>query len=151
MSTTAFSGSDTIKINDRVLNDFADGDVLVLDYEGDLVAVKKGKSGNTIVTYSAQGEVAKVSLRLLRGSPDDKFMNDLLSRMRNDPSAFVLLTGEFTKVIGDGLGGKSTEIYIFSGGAFQKMPGGISTMESNPEASVIVYNLIFGNAPRSIG
>jgi hypothetical protein len=148
---TAFSGKDTIKINDRILNDFGDGDVFVLDYDSDLIAVKKGKTGNSIYTYNAQGEVAKGSLRLVRGSPDDKFLNDLLNLMKNDPSAFSLLTGEFVKNIGDGAGGITNETYILSGGAFKKLPGGKDNVEGDAEASVIIYEFLFGSSPRSVG
>ena len=152
MATISFSGKDSIKINDRILNDFAsNGDVFTLEFDGDLVTAKKGKNGNTAYSYLAQGEVAHGTLRLLRGSSDDKFLNDLLSLMKNDPSAFALMSGEFVKNIGDGLGGITNDIYILSGIAFKKNPGGKDNVEGDVEASIVTYELVIGNSPRSIG
>ena len=51
MSTIALSGSDTIVVNDRVLNDLADQDTAQLEFPNEIAGIKTGKNGNAI--YSA--------------------------------------------------------------------------------------------------
>lgn len=150
MSTTAMTGKDTIRVNGRNLNDFVDGDTAVLTFPDDLVQGKTGKNGNTIYALQNTGLRAEVVLRVLLGSPDDKFLNDLLALMKNDFPAFALLTGEFIKNVGDGKGNITQSIYTLSGGVFKK---GVEVKENasgDTEQSVATYALMFSNAPRSL-
>lgn len=151
MSTTSLTGKDTIKINGRILNDFADGDNCMLEFPNDLMTVKTGKDGNSIYAFNNSGRQCEVTLRLLRGSPDDRFLNNLHALLKNDPAAFVLLTGEFIKNIGDGKGNVTQDIYILSGGTFKRSSGGSENGDGTTEQAIVVYNLAFSNAPRAIG
>jgi hypothetical protein len=151
MSTTALTGKDTIQINGRILNDFADGDVAKLSFPNKLVEVKTGKNGNSIYAFNYTGRQAEMELRILRGSSDDKFLNNLLSLFTYDPSAFTLLTGTFSKNVGDGIGGYSVVTYIMSGGAFQKQVDVLENADGSTDQAVAVYSLIFSNAPSAIG
>ena len=119
----ALTGSDAVVIDSRVFADFADGDIAVIDYANNISELKKGKNGNAIFAANAQGEVATVTLRLIAGSADDKYMNSRLAEYRNDPAAFVLFAGEFTKRAGDGAGNISAIIHSFEGGMVLKIPG----------------------------
>jgi hypothetical protein len=149
--TTSLTGKDTIKINGRILNDFADGDCAVLTFPNDISVVKTGKGGNSIYAFKYDGNVCEVALRILRGSADDKFLNNLLALLKNDPAAFTLMQGEFTKNIGDGAGGITTDTYIMSGGTFKKQTEVKENAEGDVEQAVAIYSLIFSNAPRAIG
>lgn len=151
MSTTSLTGKDTIKINGRILNDFGDGDTAVLDYPNDLSAIKTGKSGNSIIAFNYSGLQCEVTLRLLRGTSDDKFMNNLLALYKNNPAIFSLMQGEFDKVVGDGQGNVSTDTYVMSGGVFKKNVAVKENADGDTEQAISVYALIFTNAPRSIG
>ncbi len=104
MSTVALSGSDTVMINNRVFADLADGDCAVLTFPNDIANVKTGKNGNSIYGLNESGKQAELSLRLVRGSADDKFMNNLLSQQQSNFAGTVLLIGEFVKQLGDGAG-----------------------------------------------
>lgn len=148
---TSLTGKDTIKINNRILNDFADGDVATLTYPNELVKVKTGKNGNSIYAFDYSGQQCDLVLRVLRGGADDKFLNNLLSILKNDPAAFTLITGEFVKNIGDGAGGITLDTYIMSGGAFKKQVEVKENAEGDTEQAIAVYSLIFSNAPRTIG
>ena len=148
---TSLTGRDVIKINTRILNDLADGDVGNLSFPNDLVALKTGKNGNSIYAFNYSGRQCEVTLRILRGSSDDLFMNNLLALMKNDPAGFSLLTGEFSKVIGDGSGNTKFDTYIMSGGVFKKQPDVKENVDGDTEQAIAIYSLLFSNAPRAIG
>lgn len=150
MSIVSLTGSDTIKINDRILADFGDGDTAVLDFPNDLTNAKTGKDGNSIFAFNNSGRQCTFVLRLLRGGPDDKFLNNLFALYSNSPALFSLLSGEFIKNIGDGKGGLTQDIYILSGGIFKRGVNAKENTEGDTEQAISVWNLIFTNAPRSL-
>src|SRR3990167_3290458 len=112
MATLAMTGQDTIKVNGRNLTDLPDGDVAVLTFPNDLAAVKTGKNGNSIYALNESGKQAELVLRLIRGSSDDKFMNNLRANMKNNFPSFVLMDAEFVKQLGDGSGKVTKDVYI---------------------------------------
>lgn len=148
---TSLTGKDTIKINDRILNDFADGDIVNLTFPSDLMAVKTGKNGNSIYAFNYTGQQCEVVLRVIRGSNDDKYLNNLLALMKNDPADFSLIVGEFIKNVGDGAGNITSDIYILSGGVFKKQSEAKENADGDTEQSVTIYTMMFSNAPRTIG
>lgn len=150
MSTVALSGSDTISINNRILVDLADQNVSELDYPNDIAVVKTGKNGNSIYSFNATGKICEAKVRLIRGSSDDKFMNNLLAQQQANFAAFILMIGEFIKQIGNGAGGIALDTYIMSGGVFTKQIPAKDNVEGDTEQSVSMYTLKFTNAPRVI-
>src|SRR5690348_10966631 len=133
MSTVALTGKDTIKINDRLLNDLCDQDTCVLDFPNDLMSVKTGKNGNSIFAFNYTGRQVEVTLRVLRGSADDKFLNNLLQIMIGNPPAFTLMNGTFQKNIGQGNGSIIADIYVLSGGVFKKNTAAKENAEGDTE------------------
>ena len=91
---------------------------------------------------------ATVTIRVLRGSSDDKFLNNLLASQRSNFASFILMTGEFIKKVGDGAGNVSRDTYIMSGGIFIKNVGGKNNAEGDTEQSVAIYELKYSNSPR---
>lgn len=150
MSTVAMSGSDTIKINNRILADLADADTAVLTFPNEIASVKTGKNGNSIYGLNETGKQCELVLRIIRGSADDKFLNNLMANQQNGFASFILMTGEFVKRIGDGIGNIANDTYITSGGVFSKMIEAKSNTEGDTEQSVAIYTLKFSNAPRII-
>lgn len=150
MSTIALSGSDVASINGRILNDFADGDNVMLEFPNDIAAVKTGKNGNSIYSFNATGKQCDLTLRLIRGSADDKFLNGVLVQQDANFAGFVLMIGEFSKQIGDGAGNIKSDTYIMSGGVFTKRIGAKSNVEGDTEQSVSIYHIKFSNSPRVI-
>ena len=146
----ALSGDDTIVINNRTFADLADGDIGVLEYPNEIASVKTGKNGNSIYSLNESGKQADLSIRVLRASADDKFLNNLLALQLRSFASFVLMAGEFIKKVGDGQGNIANDTYIASGGIFTKIPGAKSNVEGDSEQSVVVYNLKFSNAPRTL-
>lgn len=150
MSTVAMSGSDTIKINSRILADLADADCVALTYPNDIASVKTGKNGNSVYGLNESGKQSELVLRVIRGSADDKFLNNLLSQQQLNFAGFVLMNGEFVKKVGDGQGNIALDTYITSGGIFSKAVEAKSNQEGDSEQSISIYHLKFSNSPRVI-
>lgn len=150
MSIVALTGSDTIKINNKILADFADGDVGTLTFPNELAALKTGKNGNTIYSLNETGRQAELVLRVVRGSADDKYLSSQMSSQKINFSSFILLTGEFIKRIGDGAGNVTNDTYVMGGGIFTKEVEAKSNAEGDTAQSVSVYTIRYSSAPRSI-
>lgn len=150
MSAVALSGSDTININSTVLADLADGNCVELTFPNDISNVKTGKNGNSIYGLNESGKQCEVKLRVLRGTADDKFLNNLLVQQQSNFAGFTLLTGQFIKKIGDGLGNILSDTYVMSGGVFTKQVEGKNNVDGDTEQSVAIYTLKFSNAPRAL-
>jgi hypothetical protein len=148
--SVSLTGADTIKINNRIFSDLADGDCAVLTYPNELATVKTGKDGNSIYAFNQTGQNCDLVLRVLRGSSDDKFLLNLLNNMKKDFSRFILMTGEFIKRVGDGTGSVSNDTYLTTGGIFNKNVDAKNNVEGDTEQSVSIYTLRFSNGDRSI-
>lgn len=147
----SLTGNDTLKLRDRVFADFADGDYAVLTFPNDIAALKTGKDGNTIYALNETGRQAELVLRVLRGSSDDKFLQNLLAAQKNDFSGFVTLEGELVKRVGDGKGNITNDTYLVTGGVFTKNVEVKSNAEADTEQSVAIYTIQFGNNTRTLG
>ena len=150
MSLAALSGNDTAVINNRSFADFADGNIVELTFQSDIAQVKTGKNGNSIYGLNTTGFQCEVKVRLIRGSSDDIFMNNLLVQQNNNFAGFPLMIGQFIKKIGDGQGNITSDTYILSGGIFNKQVEATSNVEGDSAQSVAIYMLKFANSPRAI-
>lgn len=151
MAVTVLSGSDTIVINGRVINDFADQNVGDLSFPNNVAVVKTGKNGNSLYALNTTGLQADLKLRIVRGSADDKFMLALYNSQQNNFAGFVLMQASIVKQLGDGLGNITYDTYACIGGIFVKAQPVISNPEGNTEQNITMYEIMFSNAPRSIG
>lgn len=150
MGSVSLSGADTISIDGRNLADLADGDSVMLDFPNDLATVKASKNGNTIYAFNELGRVTEATIRVLLGSSDDKYLNSRLQEMKNGFSNFILVTGAFSKRVGDGKGNIATDVYQMSGGIFKKQVSAKTSAEGDAEQSVAVYVISFGNGDKSV-
>lgn len=150
MATVAMSGADSVQINNTVLTDLADGDCIVLEYPNEIAQVKTGKNGNAIYGLNESGKQANLKIRLIRGSDDDKFMNNLLAQQQANFAGTTLMIGEFVKLVGNGKGNITNDTYIVSGGVFTKQVMAKSNVEGDTAQSVSEYEIRFSNAPRAI-
>ena len=87
MGSAALTGNDVAIVDARILRDFADGDTVVLDFPNNLAETVVGKNGNMVVAYNAGGKTVNVTMRILRGSSDDKYLQGRLQEYINDPAA----------------------------------------------------------------
>ncbi len=148
MASIALSGQDTTILNNRILNDLADGNCVDLTFPNDIANVKTGKNGNSIYSFNESGRQCELKLRVIRGSSDDQFLNNLLAQQLANFSSTVLIIGQFVKKLGDGKGNITSDTYILSGGIFNKQIEGKTNTEGEVDQSIAMYSLKFSNSPR---
>jgi hypothetical protein len=148
MATVSLTGSDLIIINQRVISDLADGDVANLEFPNNIAEVKTGKNGNSIYALNESGKNSELTLRVIRGSGDDKFLNQLLSNQNINFASTVLMVGEFVKKVGDGQGNITNDTYVCAGGIFMKLVPAKSNVDGDTGQSVSEYKIKFSNTPR---
>lgn len=151
----ALTGNDTIAVGarglaPRILTDLADTDTAMLEFPNNLVEAKTGKNGNTIYAFNSTGVVVTMTLRIIRGSSDDKYLNAELNRYRNDPAGYTLIDAEIIKRIGDGEGNITNDVYSLDGGIVQKIPTVKENVEGDTEQAVTIWLLIFANSNRGL-
>lgn len=151
MSKVVLTGDDILTINDRVLSDFAEGAVAVLEFPNDLTSMNVGKNGNAIITLNEMGKVANLTLRVLVGSADDIYFNSLLSLLKKGLPYFPLMYGQFVKILGDGSGNVYKSTFNLINGVFTVQPGTSEDKSGAVDQAVSVWTIAFSDAPRTIG
>ena len=148
--TISLTGDDTIQILNQVLSTLANQDPGHITFPNELAAVEQGKNGTVIFAQNNMGFIADLSVRVLLGALDDTFFNSLLQQQNTQFSDFTLMTGVFTKRVGDGKGNISTVIYQLSGGVFVKPPEQMTSARGDVNQSVAAWAIRFGNWNRLI-
>ena len=148
--TVSLTGNDTLVIQGLTITDTADGDWFVTTFENDLANLKRGKNNNAIFAENAMGPVATATLRLIRGSDDDKQLNSLLQQQLQDFASFELIDAQFTKRVGDGQGNVTGDSYQGSGGIFKRNPDAKSNAEGDTEQSIVAYRFEFASVQRAL-
>lgn len=148
MAVSVLSGQDTIILNNRNIVGLADQNAVELTFPNDIANVKTGKNGNSIYGFNESGKQSEVKLRVIRGSADDQFLNNLLAQQQNNFSGTVLLIGQFIKKLGDGAGNITNDTYIMSGGVFTKLVEAKLNTEGETDQSISMYVIKFSNSPR---
>lgn len=148
--TIALTGNDSIIIDGLPLVDLANGDVGTLTFPNDITSATTGKNGNSIIAINETGKIAELSIRVLRGSNDDKTLNSKFKTMEADLPSFTLLTGSIVKRIGDGISNVTEDTYALSGGTFSKRVETTSNVEGDIEQGVSIYNIRFTNSSRNL-
>lgn len=150
MATFNLTSDGTLTLWDRVFTDFADDDISAITFPNDLVTVKTGKNGNTIFSKNEPGRNATATIRLIRGSGDDQFVQSILSTMKADFVSSQLAYGQFAMRLGNGLGETVTDVYTLQAGIITKMPEGKENVSGDSSQGVVVYTIVFADASRSI-
>ncbi len=145
------TSNDTLTLNGHVFVDLATDDVTMISFPTPVVTRKTGKNGNTLFAQNAQGLNADLTLRLMRGSADDQFMQQLISTAPVDFPSTELLAGTFVKRLGDGQGNVVSDIYTLQGGVISKLVDGKENVSGDTSQGESVYNIIFASGARSIG
>lgn len=148
--SVSLTGSDVVTLNGRVFHDFAEGDIIDLTFAEDLVKVQAAKDGNIVYGLNEGGKVSGLSLRLLAGSSDDRYLNSLMAAQARDFSSFILIVGSFVKRVGDGDGNVTNVIYNTIGGVIKKFPEAKTNTTGDVAQSVVKWDLEFGSNSRAI-
>ena len=149
MPNNAITSSDTLTLYDRVFTDLANGQTVNITFPNESVNVSTGKKGNGILAQNAEGKNATMTLRLLRGSADDRFLQAKQRAADADFAAQELASGTFVKRMGDGEGGIRFDTYTLRGGTMSRYQDAIEDVSGDVEQAVAVYNFKFINATRS--
>ena len=150
MGVFAVTSNDTLTLNGHVFIDQAYGDVSKVTFPNELINMKTGKNGNTVISANASGFNADLELRLLRGSSDDQYMQALVIRPDSNFPATVLLDGTFAKMLGDGKGNVVYDVYTLAGGVVRRQVDGKENVEGDSEQAVSIYMIKFANSGRVI-
>ncbi len=148
--SVSLTGGDVVTLNGRVFHDFGPGDVTKLDFGEELVKVQASKNGNIVYGLNENGRMSKLSLKLLVGSSDDRYLNSILASQIQDLSSFILIVGSFVKRVGDGSGEVSNVIYNTLGGVITKFPGAKTNTIGDVDQSCVEWELEFGSNSRAI-
>jgi len=146
----SLNGNDTITINGILQTDLADGDVGHVTFPNEFVTMKPGKNNNTLVSFNAMGQLAELTIRLMRGSVNDNQINALYRDFVNNPAGFTLINASIVKLIGNGQGAITTDSYNLVGGVPQAVPEVKSNVEGDTEQGVTMWKLRFALGTRQV-
>lgn len=150
MSSFVITGSDTITLAGRLFTNLSTGDVGKIAFDGDLASIATGKGGNSVIAPDEQGRQGTMTLRLLRGSSDDKFLMALLNQWLLFPPSFILMSGTLVKLIGRGNGIITPDTYICQGGIFTKIPEVVSNVNGDTDQGQTEYTMKFAKVTRNV-
>ncbi len=150
MTSYTITGDDTLTLFDRIFNDLATDDVTMIAFPNEIVKTKTGKNKNTVFARDETGNNANLTLKLLRGSSDDQFMQLKQSASDKDFSATVLATGQFVKIMGDGQGNTVRDVYQLQGGMIKRRVEGKDNTSGDTDQATVTYEMIFAQAQRII-
>lgn len=146
-----YTGSDLLKWGDRILSDFASGDVWRIEYPNEISTITTGKNGNSIGAHNETGRNANLTMRLIRGSADDKFFNTLYQQWLNKSDEFSPQTASATKNLKDGNGNTITDTVYLEFGLPTSAIVSYENTGGDGEQCVAIWNWKFARASRSIG
>lgn len=152
--SVTLTGRDTITIGNvtgqRVLNSLGDGDCAALTYPNNISVTKRGKDGTGIVAYNQDGNIANLTLRIIKGSDDDKILQSYIDSYHADPAGFLALSGTIVKRLGDGQGNLTREIYPLAGGVPEKNVETKTNENGDTEQVLSVYVFNFLDTERGL-
>ena len=150
----AYTSKDLIQLEDLngkwTLSDFADGTIAQLETPNEQSTVTTGYNGNSLGAHNEPGRQRRFTIRLVKGSSDDKRLNESYELWKERDMRFKPLKGWFTKNIGheDGsLSQDTTECYF---GLPNGVPVALTDTNGNTEQDVSVYTIVFGNSKRIV-
>lgn len=145
------TSADTLTLNGHVFNDLGTDDITTITFPTPNITRKTGKNGNTVYAQNAQGLNCDLVLKLLRGSADDQYMQQLISTSPADFPSTQLLSGTFVKRLGDGQGNVISDTYTLTGGVISKLVDGKENVSGDTSQAEAIYNIIFASGQRSLG
>lgn len=143
MTQFVLTGDDSLIIDDIDINkDFPNGDTAVIEFQNNLAGMATGKDLNTVFAKDESGNNFRMTIRVLRNSKSDIYLNGKQILQTEDFPAFVLLTGSFSKRLGDGLGNVTYDGYTLNGMIFEKKVPAKANLNGDTEQGVSTYVLI---------
>jgi len=150
MSVYSLTGNDTLLLNNRLFNDFADGNTISITFPNEKTGHTTGKNDNTVFATNRQGSNVEVELRIIAGSKDDTWLNGLSIQQDKDLPTFELLNGSFTKRVGDGFGKVKFINYVLLGGVFRQNIDTNENLQGETDQGIALYRMVFAKGQRVI-
>ena len=136
------------------ITSFADGDYARVTFPNDIMNFTIGKNRNMIAAYNAMGTLAEMELRLLRGSKEDKFLQDRFPNFATERLNFNFI---FAKIIKDlGVSNEGSEVarieetYTLNNGIISKAPEIVSNVSGSTDQGVVVWQIRFAEFTRTV-
>lgn len=136
------------------ITSFADGDYARVTFPNDIMNFTIGKNRNMIAAYNAMGTLAELELRLLRGSKEDKFLQDRFPNFATERLNFNFI---FAKIIKDlGVSNEGSEVarieetYTLNNGIISKAPEIVSNVSGSTDQGVVVWQIRFAEFTRTV-
>lgn len=143
MTQFVLTGDDSLIIDNIDINkDFPNGDTAVIEFQNNLAGMATGKDLNTVFAKDESGNNFRMTIRVLRNSKSDIYLNGEQILQTEDFPSFVLLTGTFSKRLGDGLGNVTYDGYTLNGMIFEKKVPAKANLNGDTEQGVSTYVLI---------
>lgn len=150
----SYTASDTIVCTDNsgdwVLSDLADGTVAELSAPNELSTTTTGYNGNSLGSHNEPGRQRECTLRVVKGSDDDKRLNKNYNLWKNRDLRFRPLSMTFTKNVAHSDGSMTKDTVECFFGLPSGQPVQMQDTAGNTEQVVSVYMIRFGNSERSM-
>lgn len=150
----SYTANDIIVCEDHtgpfVLSDFADGTVAELSAPNELSSMTTGYNGNSLGAHNEPGRQRELTLRVVKGSSDDKRINSNYNLWKNRDIRFKPLSMTFTKNVAHEDGSITNDKVTCYFGLPTGQPVQMSDMAGNTEQVVSIYTIRFGNSERSM-
>lgn len=151
MAIYSLTGNDTFTLDTYgPLTEMADGSIVSIEFGNAKTGHTTGKNGNTVFATDKQGENAAVTLRIMAGGKDDTYLNGRSIDQDRDLPTFPLLTGTFSKRVGDGTGKVKFINYNLLGGVFENNVDTQENLQGETEQGIAIYRLWFAQAQRAL-
>lgn len=148
--TDSYTAQDTIVCTDLdgewILSDFGNGTVAELVAPNEASSTTTGYNGNSLAAHNEPGRQRECTLRIVKGSRDDKRLKKSYNLWRDRDLRFKPFSMSFTKTLGHGDGTltkDTTECYF---GIPAGQPTKAMNTEGDTEQLVSVYMIRFGNS-----
>lgn len=136
------------------ITSFADGDYARVTFPNDIMNFTIGKNRNMLAAYNAMGTLAELELRLLRGSKEDKFLQDQFPTFASDALQFNFIFAKVIKNLGVSNEGATAstieEIYTLNNGIISKAPEIVSNVSGSTDQGVVVWQVRFAEFTRTV-
>lgn len=150
----AYTARDVIDCTDYsgswVLADFAEGTVAELSAPNELSSMTTGYNGNSLAAHNEPGRQCELTIRLVKGSKDDKRFNEFYTMWKNRDLRFRPITMTFTKYVAHSDGSMTNDKVSCYAGFPAGQPVQSTDTAGNIEQVVSVYMIRFGDSERSL-
>ena len=150
----AYTAKDVIQLTDYqgefTLSDFADGTIAELTAPNELATVVTGYNGNGLGAHNEPGRQRQLNLRLVKGSQDDKRLNETYELWKQRDTRFKPIKASFTKNISHSDGSTTHDTVECYFGLPTGVPSQSVDTTGNVDQVVSIYTLTFADYKRIV-